>query len=135
MSSAKLMHEDNYLIINNFIYHQEDIYYNTLFNLEVRSGSFSGVGPCEYDIKEFRQFVQELLEMYDFKKQIVILNEICYGSTVKFEADKTGHITVSGEIFGEAMEHSLKFSFVTDQFVLKIFISGLQNMINGFSYL
>ena len=128
MSTAKLMYEDNYLIINNFIYHQKDIYYNTSFDLEIRSGSFSGVAPCEYDIKKFRKFAEELLEMYDFKKQIVMFNEICYGSNVKFEADKTGHITVSGEIFGEAMEHSLKFSFMIDQSVLDKFISELQNI-------
>lgn len=129
MNIAKLIYEDNHLIINNFTYHQEDIYYNTSFDLEIRSGSFRGIAPCEYDIKEFRKFVQELLEMYNFKKQIVMLNDICYGSNVKFEADKTGHIMVSGEIFGEAMEHSLKFSFTTDQFVLKQFISELENMI------
>ena len=128
MNVAKLIYEDNYLMINNFIYHQQDIYYNTSFDLEIRSGSFSGVAPCEYDIKEFRKFVEELLEMYDFKKQIVMFNEICYGSNVKFEADKTGHITVSGEIFGEAMEHSLKFSFMIDQSVLDKFISELQNI-------
>lgn len=129
MSTARLIYEDNHLIINNFVYHQKDIYYNTSFELEIRSGSFSGVAPCEYDIKEFRKFVEELLEMYDFKKQIVMFNEICYGSNVKFEADKTGHITISGEIFGEEMEHSLKFSFMIDQSVLDKFISELQNMI------
>ncbi len=129
MKNAKLMFEDNYLTITNFTYHKGDVYYNTSFDLEVCSGSFSGVAPCEYDIKEFRKFVEELLEMYDFKKQIVTFNDICYGSSVKFEADKTGHIMVSGEIFGKALEHSLKFSFVADQFVLKQFISELQNMI------
>lgn len=128
MSTAKLIYEDNYLMINNFIYHQQDIYYNTSFDLEIRSGSFSGVAPCEYDIKEFRKFVEELLEMYDFKKQIVTLNDICYGSSVKFEADKIGHINVSGEVFGKAMEHSLKFSFMIDQSVLDKFISELQNI-------
>ena len=130
MSSAKLMFEDNYLTITNFTYHKGDVYYNTSFDLEVRSGSFSGVAPCEYDIKEFRKFVEELLEMYNFKKQIVMLNDICYGSTVNFEADKIGHIIVSGEIFGKAMEHSLKFSFMIDQSVLNKFISELQNMIS-----
>jgi hypothetical protein len=130
MSTAKLIYEDNYLMINNFIYHQQDIYYNTSFDLEIRSGSFSGVAPCEYDIKEFRKFVEELLEMYDFKKQIVTLNDICYGSSVKFEADKIGHINVSGEVFGKAMEHSLKFSFMIDQSVLNKFISELKNMIS-----
>ena len=130
MNTAKLIYKDDCLIISNFAYHQEDIYYNTSFDLEVRSGAFSGVAACEYDIKEFRKLIQELLEMYDFKKQVVMLNDICYGSSVKFEADKTGHIEVSGEIFGEAMEHSLKFSFVTDQCALKQFISELKNMTN-----
>ena len=128
MNIAKLMYDDNYLIINNFIYHQQDIYYNTSFDLEICSGSFSGIAPCEYDIKEFQSFIKDLSEMHEFKKQIVMFNDICYGSSVKFEADKTGHITVSGEIFGEAMEHSLKFSFMIDQSVLDKFISELQNI-------
>ncbi|MBO5065663.1 MAG: hypothetical protein J6D06_06045 [Clostridia bacterium] len=130
MSIAKLIYEDNYLIIKNFTFHQNDIYYNTSFDLKIRSGSFSGVAPCEYDIEEFRRFVRELLEMYNFNKQIVMLNDICYGSNVKFEADKTGHINVSGEIFGKAMEHSLKFSFMVDQSVLNQFISELQDIID-----
>ena len=130
MSIAKLLYEDNYLIFNNFIHHQKDIYYNTSFDLEIRSGSFGGVAPCEYDIKELRKFIQDLSEMCEFKKQVVIFNDICYGSNVKFEADKIGHINVSGEIFGKAMDHSLKFSFVVDQAVLNQFISELQNMIS-----
>ena len=129
MNIAKLKYEDNHLIINNFVYHQRVIYYNTSFDLEIRSGSFSGIAPCEYDIKEFQSFIKDLSEMYEFKKQIVMFNDICYGSSVKFEADKIGHITVSGEIFGKAMAHSLKFSFTTDQFVLKQFISELENII------
>ena len=128
MNTAKLIYEDNYLMIKNFVYHQKDIYYNTSFDLEIRSGSFCGIAPCEYDIKEFRKLVQELSKMFEFKKQIVMFNDIRYGSSVKFEADKTGHINISGEIFGEALEHSLKFSFVADQSVLKQFISELQNM-------
>ena len=130
MKNAKLMFEDNYLTITNFTYHKGDVYYNTSFDLEVRSGSFSGVAPCEYDIKEFQSFFKDLSEMYEFKKQIVMFNEIRYGSSVKFEADKIGHIIVSGEIFGKAMEHSLKFSFMIDQSVLNKFISELQNMIS-----
>lgn len=130
MYSAKLIYEKDYLIISNFKHYKEDEYYNTSFDLEVSSGGFRGLAPCEYDIKEFLKFVQNLAQMYDFKKQTVMLNDICYGSNVKFEADKTGHIEISGEIFGEAMEHCLKFSFAADQFVLKQFISELKNMID-----
>ena len=131
MNSAKLCFGDNFLIIKDFICHQQDIYYNTSFNLEVKSGFFSGTAPCEYDIKEFRHFVSELYQMYDFKKQNVELNDICYGSKVVFNADKTGHINVSGEIFGKAMRHALKFSFNIDQSVLKQFISELQNLVES----
>ena len=84
----------------------------------------------DFTINMCYKFVEELLEMYNFKKQIVMLNDICYGSTVNFEADKIGHIIVSGEIFGKSMEHSLKFYFMIDQSVLNKFISELQNMIS-----
>lgn len=129
MGTAKLTHLNNHLIIENFQYHQEDIYYNTSFDLQIRSGSFCGIAFCEYDIKEFRMFVQDLLKMYDFQKETAVLNDICYGSNVQFKADKSGHIEVSGIIFGEAQEHSLKFSFMTDQTALKQFVLELQNMI------
>ena len=84
-----------------------------------------------FDPKAFKAVGMDMpeREMYEFKKQIVMFNDICYGSSVKFEADKIGHITVSGEIFGKAMAHSLKFSFTTDQFVLKQFISELEHII------
>ncbi len=130
MNTAKLIYKNDYLVISDFIYNQEDEYYNTSFVLEVRSGCFSGIAPCEYEINEFRKFVCELSKMYDFQQQVVILNDICYGSTVKFEMDKTGHVEISGEIFGEAAVHSLQFSFVVDQSVLKQFIFELQKIIS-----
>lgn len=128
-NEAKLLFKDDFIKIINFEYHNYDIYYNTSFDIEVRSGCFCGQAPCEYDIKEFRRFVCELTEMYSMKKQTVTLNDICYGSTVKFEADKIGHIQISGEIFGSGMEHILKFSFTADQTVLKSFIEELQQLI------
>lgn len=129
MKSAALIFENNYLKINNFTYHQKDIHYNTSFDLEVCSNSFCGIAPCEYDIEQFKAFISALHEMYDFQKQVVTLNDICYGSSVKFEADKTGHIVVEGRIFGEAMIHSLEFSFDADQTVLNRFILELQELI------
>ncbi len=54
MNSAKLIYKDDFLIIKDFLCHQKDIYYNTSFNLVVKSACFSGNAPCEYDIKEFK---------------------------------------------------------------------------------
>ena len=129
MGCARLIYENNYLIIENFDYHNEDAYYNTTFDLQVSSGNFKGLASCEYNIKDFRKFVDELQKMYDFKLQTVVLHEICYGSRIQFQADKTGHIEITGEIYGDAMEHCLKFIFTVDQCVLKQFLSELQNLI------
>lgn len=120
---------DNSLTIKNFAHHRQDVYYNTAFDLEVCSGGFIGCAPCEYEISAFREFVDALSEMYDFKKQTVELWEIGYGSRVQFDMDQTGHMKISGKIFGEAMEHSMEFSFMADQTALKSFISGLQQLI------
>lgn len=131
MNTAVLKYENNFIRISDFTYHNNDIYYNTDFNLEIRSDVFSGIAPCEYDIKEFRKFTDELTEMYNFKRQTVSLNEICYGSEVKFEADKIGHILVSGEIFGRTMGHSMKFMFTIDQTALMPFIEQLKVLIEN----
>ncbi len=129
MGCARLIYENNYLIIDNFDYHNKDAYYNTTFDLQVSSGNFKGLASCEYNIKDFRNFVADLQKMSDFELQTVTLHEICYGSRIQFQADKTGHIEITGEIYGDAMEHSLKFIFSVDQCVLKQFLSELQNMI------
>ena len=129
MGCARLIYENNYLIIDNFDYHNEDSYYNTTFDLQVSSGNFKGLASCEYNIKDFRNFVADLQKMYSFELQTVTLHEICYGSRIQFQADKTGHIEITGEIYGDAMEHCLKFIFTVDQCVLKQFLSELQNLI------
>ena len=67
--------------------------------------------------------------MYDFKRSIVELSEICYGSRVTITMSKTGQIDVSGEIYGEAKEHSLTFVFSADQSSLLPFIEALETMI------
>ena len=134
MNTAILEHENNYIKISDFINHKNDIYYNTDFNLEICSGSFSGIAFCEYDIKEFINFTDELTEMYNFNLKTATLNEICYGSNVKFEADNTGHIIISGEIFGSGMEHTMRFKFSADQSSLMPFIQQLKRLIENWFY-
>ena len=132
--NASISYQGNLLEINNFSYSAEDAKngnpYNCSFDLYVKSGMFSGVAPCEYDIKDFRRFISELDELYNFKRDLVSFNEICYGSKMIFSLDKYGHIVIEGSIFGEAMEHSLKFSsFEIDQTFLLSFINQLNLLI------
>lgn len=99
--------------------------YNTTFNVKVVSGDFTGFSEFEYNIKDFIRFIKEIRELYAFKLNQVELNDICYGSNIQFCLDKTGHITVSGTIYGNSMEHSLTFIFTTDQTAIEIFCNSL----------
>lgn len=99
--------------------------YNTTFNIKIVSGEFSGSSEFEYNIKDFIYFIKELKQLYEFKLHIVELNDICYGSNIKFSLDALGHITILGIIYGSVMEHCLTFQFVTDQTAIRNFSNSL----------
>lgn len=131
---AELRYEENLVAIEDFNFHKDDADagtpYNTTFGIRVVSGAFQGYASCEYDIKDFRIFVDQLCELYAFQRDRVVLSEICYGSHVTLSMDKVGHVKVAGLIFDNAMEQSLTFAFEADQSTLPPFISGLKNMIS-----
>ncbi len=132
---AELIDQGNSIAIDNFIFHPNQLRrgntYNTTFLVFVTSGSFSGFGDCEYDIKEFKQFVFELQDMYDFKRNSVVFQDICYGSKIVFTMNKLGSIKIKGILYADGMQHSLTFCFGTDQSVLMPFINGLKKLIEN----
>ncbi|KGK81145.1 hypothetical protein [Clostridium sp. HMP27] len=117
------------LIISNIRVSYEDFSngnpYNTTFSVKVISGSFSGIGEFEYNIKDFIIFIKEIRELYNFKLNEVELYDTGYGSNIQFHLDKTGHITILGTIYGDSIEHSLTFKFSTDQTAIKTFSNSL----------
>ena len=132
---AELQDRGNSIVINNFNFYPNELQrgnpYNTTFNIVVISGSFRGFGDCEYDIREFKRFVLELEEMYNFKRSSVVFKDICYGSEIIFEMNKTGSIEVKGTIYADGMQHSLTFCFNTDQSIFTPFIDGLKKLIRN----
>lgn len=132
--TARLAFELNYLEISDFRHYPEEAArgnpYNCTFDLTVRSCGFGGTAPCQYDMKDFRQFAADLRKLYDFTCTTVTLGDMCYGSRVEFTMDSMGHIEVSGKIFGQAMEHSLEFTFPADQTVLGTFAEELETLIS-----
>lgn len=131
--TATISYGNNLLEIIDFIHYPEEVKrgnpYNSTFNLKIVSGVFSGVSPCEYDIKDFSKFICELEEMYQFKRESVELKDICYGTNVLFSMDKLGQIEISGTIYGEAMIHEMKFEFNIDQTVIPRFIGELKSFL------
>lgn len=132
---ATISYGNNLLEIIDFIHYPEELKrgnpYNCTFNLKVVSGVFSGIAPCEYDIKDFRELILAFEEMYQFKKTTIELKDICYGTSVVFSMDKWGHIDVSGTIYGEAMIHEMKFEFRIDQTVLVSFVNELKDLVKN----
>ena len=131
--SAEIRYDGNLFAIENFKTSPEEEKqgnpYNTTFHIRVVSGSFSGYAFCEYDIKEFIRFAREMEELFCFKRDKTELNDICYGSKVVFCMDKTGHLDISGKIFGHAAEQCLEFRFAADQTCL----NGFMQVINAWA--
>lgn len=117
------------LIISNIRVSYDDFNngnpYNTNFSVKVISGNFAGTAEFEYNIKDFISFIKEIRELYNFKLNKVELYDIGYGSNIQFYLDKTGHITILGTIYGDSMEHSLTFTFPTDQTAIEAFCTSL----------
>lgn len=134
MISFELNHCGNSILISDFHCDLEAAKsgnpYNTTFNLAVKSEAFRGIGACECDIKEFVRFAKQMNDLYEFNRHKAEFREIGYGSYVSFEMDGTGHITISGEIFGDARVHSMKFEFIADQTSLKPFADSLKQVYN-----
>ena len=98
--ACELRSGENFLRFSYFRHFAEDEAngnpYNFFFTVRVSSDGFSGHTRWECDRKEFVKFVQSLQDLYDFRTSSAELNDIGYGSRVRFEADKTGHITLTG---------------------------------------
>jgi len=100
--------------------------YNTTLSVKIKSGEFTGRGSFELDIADFCTFAKELFGLYTNLSGKVLLRDIGYGSLMDFEAvDKIRHIQISGEIFGYASVHSVKFEFRVDQTELRLFCKRL----------
>ena len=132
--SAVLKFGENLIEFNDLFFSQKEMErenpYNCTVELKVKSNGFMGISPCEFDMRRLINFIDELKAMYEFRLNEIELQEIGYGGTLHFSADNIGHVRISGDIFGIAMEHELKFEFEADQTVLGNFIAELQHFLD-----
>lgn len=132
---AEFIDQCHSITIDKFVFYADELRkgnpYNTAFLIFVTSGSFSGFGDCECDMKEFKRFVYELQEMYDFKRNAVVFKDICYGSEIVFTMSKLGSIEIKGTVYADGKLHSLTFCFHTDQSAFLPFVRGLKKMVEN----
>lgn len=125
---ATFCYLDNCIEIQDFKHNEYDSSY-ILFDLKVISGMWSGYATgCESLLSEWQIWIDNLKRLYSFEIASVDFQEVGYGGTIHFEMDATGHIKVSGKIYGRAMEHSLEFIFAADQTALENFIKQLEQL-------
>ena len=126
---CELRSGENFLKFSYFRHFTEDEAngnpYNFSFTVCVSSDGFRGHTVWECDRKEFVKFVQSLQNLYDFHDTSAELTDLGYGSHIRFEMDKTGHITVTGTLYGHAADHSVTFRFTADQTDLYTFLINL----------
>ncbi len=131
---CELRSGENFLKFSYFRYFAEDEAngnpYNFFFTVRVSSDGFRGHTRWECDRKEFLKFVQSVQNLYDFRDTSAELTDIGYGSRIRFELDKTGHLTVTGILYGHAVEHSVTFRFTVDQTDLHPFLTNLHKQKN-----
>ena len=127
--ACELRSGENFLRFSYFRHFTEDEAngnpYNFFFTVRVSSDGFRGHTRWECDRKEFVKFVQSAQDLYDFRTSSAELNDIGYGSHIRFDLDRTGHITVSGTLYGHAADHSVTFRFTADQTDLHPFLTNL----------
>ena len=127
--TAMLEYGGNSLKIADFMYVPEDPEpYNCSFNMLVKSGLWAGCAVgCECGYLTIKAFADELSALYDFQKQAVAF-DAGYGNCLLFAMNGMGHLTISGEIHGNAGACYMKFCFQADQTVLQDFIRQLKKM-------
>ncbi len=110
---------------------ESDIAYssNTILTVSVRSNGFCGNTDMDIDIKAFVAFVDALSALYETLNGAAIIREpYGYQQFVEFNADRSGHIGVSGELCSSGRNgflQKLAFENSIDQTYLPDFIKNL----------
>ena len=127
--ACELHSGENFLKFSDFRHFAEDEAngnpYNFFFTVHVSSDGFGGHTRWECDRKEFMKFVQSIQNLYDFRDTSAELNDIGYGSRIRFDLDRTSHITITGTLIGHAADQSVTFRFIADQTDLHPFLTNL----------
>lgn len=93
----KLESNTFFLTLNPDIYYS-DIQFpeNTSLKITLKSSGFCAQTSMDIDIKEFKIFISDIEKLYDTLKGNAEITEPYGKQHIKFSADRTGHIYVTG---------------------------------------
>ena len=94
--------------------------------VNVNNDGFSAKGDIEIDIREFADFAEKLLNVYNTLSGTATLKEnYGYQKYISFSADKNGYITVKGFLCDDMKNNEFYFTKSFDQTYLKEFSQEL----------
>lgn len=131
--SCELRYGENFLAFQDIQSDFNDPYwgrgcYDSGWLMKVSSDGFSGTGYWGCGWKDLCRFTEELGALYEFQCREVGLRDAEYGCWFRLVMNKTGRITVSGVLYGEARAQTLSFEFQADQAALKPFLQQLRQI-------
>ncbi len=129
---AEFCYKDSYIRIGDFKYKSHYQYTDTFFNVEVKVDTFSGKVTFENTFKSFKDFVEDVELMYNFKKEKAIIGDENHGSYIELRIDKLGHIECFCQVYSQHRENELKLSFSADQTALLSFLRQLSSFVKCF---
>lgn len=118
------------LVLNPNIYYSDiQIPANTSLKITLKSSGFCAQTSMDIDIKEFKVFISEIEKLYNTLKGNAEMTEPYGKQHIKFSADRTGHIYVTGMLSSNGSDgyfQSLEFENSFDQTYLKSFVYSLK---------
>lgn len=120
------------LVLNPNIYYS-DIKFpeNTILKITLKSSGFCAQTSMDIDIKEFKIFISEIENLYNTLKGSAEIIESYGKRHIKFSADRTGHIYVTGILSSNGSDgyfQTLEFENSFDQTYLKSFVYSLKEL-------
>ena len=107
-----------------------DIPVNSKLNIKIYSDNFSAVTTMDMDIRAFRIFARELLNVYTSLQGCAELKEPYGNNFIIFKAMTNGHIHVNGVVYNHYIsghDQELRFEKVFDQTYLREFVNEINN--------
>ncbi|GAB6085902.1 WapI family immunity protein [Alkaliphilus crotonatoxidans] len=125
------MNEDNIIFDSNgkklAIEHLYTVENYFTFNIKVESGEFTGASHFCISKENILVIVEALSKMHETLSGCSKISDSDSDAYINLEMDKSGHISMAGQIGGSHEEHNMKFKYTTDQTILSGLIQKLKS--------
>lgn len=98
------------------------------FSIKVQSNEFSGISNFCLSKENIKIAVKKLCEMYEKLNGVSEFNDSDSDDFIKFEMEKLGQLSISGQLGGSHNEQYLIFKMISDQTILTKIIKVLSEV-------